>query len=468
MLFEFDKLDFVSEIALSKLLDLVLDPPVEVIELSEPILPQPGITPPPQPRVEFIDPAKLESEVGVPKAVELFLAVDQVVSLMPYSDYVKLRSLGDKYRLELFYNWKEVVATSSKRLHKLKLEDFKAEDEKKESVMLIAPSERQLGVVRGKWTQWAWRQVAYDGSETPRVEGWIGEVAEIARMLAREGVKPVIVLDKRGDYRGCKHVVEGFTRVEVDIPENMAKIGYSRDQSVTWFENPVICNMALNLRQGEELVLNEIYYELKKPPVARARWSLVNGKLLRSSMEGGNFFVIKAEDEVVLITGVGVRGSNAATIEFLASLLPEGVRIIAVPIAGYIGDWKTGAVHLDVVFAYLGSVGGSRYALVDPARMGFYSALEYDRKTRGFRLIEFPLLMKQLGIKISEPPREGASPITMVNALNLGTGKVISDEYNREVNKYIEKVFGVDVIEVKIPQIEAGGGGVRCATRELW
>jgi len=76
--------------------------------------------------------------------------------------------------------------------------------------------------------------------------------------------------------------------------------------------------------------------------------------------------------------------------------------------------------------------------------------------------------MKQLGIRISEPTREGASPITMVNALNLGKGKIISDWYNHAVNEYVERVLGVEVIEVKIPQIEAGGGGVRCATRELW
>ena len=468
MLYEFDKLDSVSDEVLAKLLNFVLEPPVETIDLSEAIYSSGGLALPPQPKVEFINHAVLENKVGVSKAGQLFTAVDQVVSLMPYREYVKLKSLGDRQRLELFHKWKDIVVANTKLLHELSLEDIKAEDEKKASVMLIAPSERQLSVVRGKWAQWAWKPVAYDGSETPKASGWISEIAEIAGALAREGIKPVIVLDKHGDYGDYRHLVNGFTRVEVEIPEGMAKIGYSRDQSVTWFEKPIICNMALDLRRGEELVLNEIYYELKKPPIARARWCFVNGKLLRASMEGGNFFVIKTEDEVVLLTGVGVRGSNVATIEFLANLLPDGIRVIAVPIAGYVNDWKMGAVHLDVVFAYLGLMGSSRYALVDPARMGFYSVLEYDREKKEFKLIEFPLLMKQLGIRISEPPREGASPITMVNALNLGKGKIISDWYNHAVNEYVERVLGVEVIEVKIPQIEAGGGGVRCATRELW
>ncbi|MEM4489017.1 MAG: hypothetical protein QXK88_09550 [Desulfurococcaceae archaeon] len=101
-----------------------------------------------------------------------------------------------------------------------------------------------------------------------------------------------------------------------------------------------------------------------------------------------------------------------------------------------------GAAHLDVVFAYLGLVGDTMCALVDPMRMGFYSVLEYDRKKGEFKLLEFLSLMKQLKVKVAEPPREGASPITMVNVLNLGGGKVISDEYDRSVNRYMERVFG--------------------------
>ncbi|MEM4489018.1 MAG: hypothetical protein QXK88_09555 [Desulfurococcaceae archaeon] len=100
-------------------------------------------------------------------------------------------------------------------------------------------------------------------------------------------MKPIIVIDSLGDYEGYKHVAKRFSHLEVEIPENMAKIGYVRDQSVTWFENPIICNMALGIRRGEELVINEVYYKLGKPPMVRARWGLVNGKILRASMEGG-------------------------------------------------------------------------------------------------------------------------------------------------------------------------------------
>jgi arginine deiminase len=77
-------------------------------------------------------------------------------------------------------------------------------------------------------------------------------------------------------------------------------------------------------------------------------------------MEGGNFFAIKTVDEVALLTGASVRGSNIATIDFLARISPEEVRIIAVPKADYIGIWKTDATHLDFVFTYLGFISGSR------------------------------------------------------------------------------------------------------------
>jgi len=106
--------------------------------------------------------------------------------------------------------------------------------------------------------------------------------------------------------------------------------------------------------------------------------------------------------------------------------------------------------------------------LVDPSRLGFYSLLEYDRRSGSFKLIELPRLARELGITLDEPPREGASLITMVNALNLGRGRLVVDGYNEGVNRYLEKTYGVEVFKVEIPHLEAGGGGVRCATRELW
>ena len=467
MYLNLDLIDNIEEKTLLKSIKLVLDPPIEIVELSESIFSK-DIVLPPQPRLEYIDPMKLHNKLNITKAVELFQAVDQIVSLMPYHEYTKLKEAEDREKLEIFYRWKEKILAYTRFASKIRYEDLKAEDSRKKSILLIVPSERQLEVVKGDWTRWAWKKIAYDGSLAPLANGWIRDVSRIAHALKQEGVHPVVVLDKYGGYNGGREYIKDLDIVEIEIPEGMAKIGYPRDQSVTWIENPIICNMSLDFRRGEELVLNEIYYRLNKPPIARARWGLVNGKLLRAVMEGGNFFVIKTESDVVVMTGIGVRGSNIATIEFIASILPEDIRVIAIPIAGYIRDWKTGAVHLDVVFAYLGMIGDTRYALVDPSRMGFYSALEYDRKTKEFKIIEFPLLMKQLGIKISEPPHEDSSPITMVNALNLGNGKIVSDRYNQLINKYIEKTFGIDVIEVSIPQIEAGGGGVRCATRELW
>jgi len=42
------------------------------------------------------------------------------------------------------------------------------------------------------------------------------------------------------------------------------------------------------------------------------------------------------------------------------------------------------------------------------------------------------------------------------------------DERNKLANNFLEKNLGVELVEVKIPQIEAGGGGPRYATRDIY
>lgn len=98
-----------------------------------------------------------------------------------------MHSLEDKRKLELFYEWKDTISRSIKQLLKVTSRDMMAEDARKKAVLLVAPSERQLKVVEGKWTSWAWRETAYDGSKTPRANGWISKVAEIADVLKSEG-----------------------------------------------------------------------------------------------------------------------------------------------------------------------------------------------------------------------------------------------------------------------------------------
>jgi arginine deiminase len=94
----------------------------------------------------------------------------------------------------------------------------------------------------------------------------------------------------------------------------------------------------------------------------------------------------------------------------------------------------------------LGELNGVYYAVLDPLRLGFYSGLEYVREKEAFQTIPLGRLFKELGLIIDEPPREKTSLITMSDALNLGRGKLIIDAYNREVNRYVEREFGVDVI----------------------
>jgi arginine deiminase len=462
-----DFTEIVSDDTISAASKLCLNLPIEKVSSSEVITKQKGWGLPPQPTEEIIKIETLRKKLKGKDPVNTFLGIDQILSLLPRKVLQELSKANSKESIEVLRTWAKKLKPAIGDLNKLTVENLKAEDVVKQRILLIIPSKRQFNIVRGKWREWAWKEKTYMGNNTPSEEGWLESTANLCNALKENGVNATVVAD-RDISQKVKEVVSGSKVMEIDMPENLAKIGYPRDQSVTWFYRPIIGNMALDIRRGEEEVLNEIYEALGCIPSARVRWANFGKCLVRAKMEGGNFFLLKSNGEALLLTGIGVRGSNHATFKILANLMPENVRLVGIPLAGYLRNWEAGAVHLDVVFAYLGEIEGHKWALVDPSRMGFYSALEYDRKTDSFKLIEFGQIIKELEITLEEPPRKGASTITMTNALNLGKGRFIVDKINCDVNKYMQKELGAQIIEVDIPHIEAGGGGPRCATRELY
>ena len=440
-----------------------MDTPIEKYSFSDTIREWENRQLPPQPTEELIKIDNITRALGK-EGLNIFLAIDQIISLLPNSLYQQIiKTKADENVIIL----REFCKKIKNKVDKIQIKDFKPEDSKKEKIMLIIPSQKQLKIVHNNWDKWVWRKRTHDNELAPTEDGWIKDVLELAEALKNEKVTPIIITNKAIEEKVKE--ITSINVIGIDIPENLAKIGYPRDQSVTWSKHPIIGNMSLKIRRGEEWVINEIYYKLELLPLARVRWADKGKYIVRAKMEGGNFFLLKTDDIIAVLTGIGVRGSNYSTFKILSEILPEKVRIIGIPLSGYIKHWaETGAVHLDVVFTYLGNLNGTYYALVDPLRLGFYSGLEYIREKEAFQIIPLGKLFKELNILIDEPPREKASPITMSNALNLGDGKLIVDAYNKKVNKYLEKEFNLDVIEVNIPQIEAGGGGPRCATRELY
>ncbi|MEM4544968.1 MAG: hypothetical protein QXE61_07795 [Nitrososphaerota archaeon] len=466
MLKEYFKLiEELDEDRLEKAIILALNPPVELINYYTKYFRSFNETLPPQPSIESIPIESIKKILGE-DGVEIFLAVDQVVSLMPRYMLRKLNEVLTK-REDL-----DIVRTLSRKLYDeysktvdgMKVKDLIFEDSRKEHILLVLPSWRQLEIVHGRWSEFAWKEKTLKNEETPTVEGWVKDVTLLADVLIDEGVKPIIVADTV--HEGRLPVSRGET-IYVDFGRGLCKIGYPRDSSITWFSRPIISNMALPFRRGEEEVIIEVYWRIGLTPITRLRWVESGGSLKRMKVEGGNFFMIGNDEEAALITGIGVRGTDPETFTLLDSLLPKGVRFFGVPLSGYLKDWVGGAVHLDVVFAYLGEVGEGRVALVDPSRMGFYSILEYDRDSKNFKLKSFIEFAREFELIIDEPPRKLGSPITMINALNLGNGKLVVDSFNREVNRYLEKELKIDLIEVDISHIEAGGGGPRCATRDI-
>lgn len=447
---------------LQRVLEFVLSPPVEEIRTYNYAVRGWGQGLPPQPSLELIPREVLERRLGE-EGVESFLAVDAAVSILPMGSLSSLREDAEE-ALEVLRDMAERLRESARFLEKVKAGDLISEDALKERVLLMLPSERQLAWVRGRWRELAWKRTTLRGGEAPTGDGWLRDVEGLAEALRSEGVETIVAADRESAHRLPGHVGR---IISLNIPQNLPKIGYPRDPSVTWAGRPILGNMALWFRRGEEEVASEVFWRLGLIPLARPRWAQIREGLARVRMEGGNFFLIKADETVALITGIGVRGSDPPLFQLLNQLLPHDVRIFGVPLAGYLREWEVGAVHLDVAFNYLGDLPEGRIALVDPARLGFYSVLEYVRESNCFKPLEMAELARQLGILLDEPPREGASPITMTNALNLGKGRLVVDSWNRETNRYLEKVLGAELIEVEIPEIEAGGGGPRCATREL-
>lgn len=437
---------------------LTLNPPAVKEDLHSAIVAKYGI---PQPTLEYIKVEDLERHLGN-EAYHIFLCLDQIMSLNP-----ELLKVATAETEELFVDHlrraADEFAKAMSVLEGLKSSELRAEDEIKEEIMLIVPSDRQMSVVRGEWDRWLWGRTTYDYEETPNVLAIMEELINYALVLRREGIKVDVLVDTLLVEKAREKL--GSDAIEIDIPPNLPNVLYVRDPSVTWFKHPIIGNMVLEPRWGEEAVAVFAFRKLGLTPIFRVRWARERGVIHKAFMEGGNFFVLKSEGNVVVITGIGVRGSNWATFKALSSLLPEDVRLIGIPLSGYIRDWGTGATHLDGRFSYLGDAKGTKVVLVDPSRIGIYSAVEYDRETDTFKLVELLKLMKELEIYVDEPPR---APGGKLNHVNLGRRKVVVDSYNEPTNKYIERVYGFDVIRISVPHIIAGGGVVRCVTREIW
>ena len=427
---------------------------------------------PPQPKKIFLNEKEILYKIKSLNSRDAFLAVDELISLLPYSIlrkiYTFLEEDEEEEITDILYSWASRIDKVRSSIN-INPDHFYAEDDIKKHILLIMPSKKQLSVVKGRWTEWVWSPKTLFGEDAPSWEGWLTDLAGLADTLKSEGIKIIFAVDNSEKEEIIERLGKVYNYIGINMPTGKAKIGYARDQSVTWFRYPIICNMALDIRSGEEYVLNEIYWKLDIPPIFRPRWSIINGVIEKAVMEGGNFILVKGNGKIALFTGIGIRGTNLAALKALSQILPPETSIYVVPLSGYIRNWReTGTVHLDVAMLYCGEADGWKVMLVDPSRIGFYSVLKYNPDSDRFIPENLGQIAETLDITLDEPPRGEVSKITMTNALNLGGKKLVVDPYNKEVNRYLEQEWGFDLIKVSIPQLEAGGGGIRCSTRELF
>jgi arginine deiminase len=418
--------------ALSLALKEVRDPPLRRISYTGAFHPS-GI--PPQPEIEFIELEELKTRP------DLFIGVDLISCLLRAEDPDSLKEGAE-----------DLISRMRRK------EEIRSEDSQKSHIALALPEKEHLEAVIGRWTDYVWKPRAYDGSEAPSFEGWVEDLKAIADALKNEGINVI--------FYGGDSVEEmreiGYNVVKVKLRKQLPKLGYPRDPSVAWSNSPVIMNMTLEHRRGEEDAAADFFSKIGLKPAFRPRFWSDGKRIVRARAEGGNFIVVRGKDRVALFTGIGVRGSNRAAIELIKeyfSLKGVDLDIYGVPLPGYMRDWRTGAVHLDVVMMNAGPC-----VFLSPGRMGFYSFLKFGEN---IDFVDAGSVFNELGVEVDEIPAKG-SEITLVNALNIGRGKLVVDAYNEEASDYLEREWGLDVIRVKIPQVEAGGGGVRCASREYY
>ncbi|MCS7103350.1 MAG: hypothetical protein NZ992_05675, partial [Candidatus Korarchaeum sp.] len=363
-------------------LEEVRAPPVRRVSYVDIIHPS-GI--PPQPEVELVRPGELKVDV------ELFIGVDLIHSLGYPNDPESLKKAAE-----------ELLSMIKVR------EEVKPEDSPKSYIALALPEREHLEGVRGRWTDFVWKPKAYDGSETPDFNGWVENLSSIADALRDEGIKVTF-------YGGSSVEVMrdlGYEVVRVGLRGELPKLGYPRDPSVAWSRSPVMMNMTLDHRRGEEDVATQFFNKIGLKPAFRPRYWFDGKLLFRARAEGGNFIVVRGKGRLALFTGIGIRGSNRATIELIReylSLKGADVDVYGVPLPGYLRDWRTGAVHLDVVMMNAGPC-----VILSPGRMGFYSILKFNSSVEIF---EAGMVFKELGVEVDEMPA-GGSEITLVNALN--------------------------------------------------
>jgi len=418
--------------ALSLALKEVREPPLRRISYTGAFHPS-GI--PPQPEIEFIELEDLKTRP------DLFIGVDLISCLLRAEDPDSLKEGAE-----------DLISRMRRK------EEIRSEDSQKSHIALALPEKEHLEAVIGRWTDYVWKPRAYDGSEAPSFEGWVEDLKAIADALKNEGINVI--------FYGGDSVEEmreiGYNVVKVKLRKELPKLGYPRDPSVAWSNSPVIMNMTLEHRRGEEDAAADFFSNIGLKPAFRPRFWSDGRRIVRARAEGGNFIVVRGKDRVALFTGIGIRGSNRAAIELIKeyfSLKGVDLDIYGVPLPGYIRDWRTGAVHLDVVMMNAGPC-----VFLSPGRMGFYSFLKFGDN---IDFVDAGSVFNELGVEVDEIPAKG-SEITLVNALNIGRGKLVVDAYNEEASDYLEREWGLDVIRVKIPQVEAGGGGVRCASREYY
>ena len=211
-----------------------------------------------------------------------------------------------------------------------------------------------------------------------------------------------------------------------DLDASFTKSIYTRDPLVTVPGGAVILRLAPRMRRGEEQSITQT--------VAAAGMPILGTLTGTALAEGGSFVKLRPD---VAAFGTSIRCNAEGARQLRMHLEELGIRLIEVPLPGYLIHIDGGMVMID-----------HDLALIDSTQLPYTFIAELHR----------------LGIETVEAaPGENWA----VNSLTLAPRRVIMGTHLPRSAELLSSKHGVEIVPVEYDEIEKNGGSLHCSTMEL-
>ena len=219
---------------------------------------------------------------------------------------------------------------------------------------------------------------------------------------------------------------------------HLPNLYFTRDIASITEKGLIVMNMAIEGRKDEPKIIKEalkkeipVLVEIKKPGI----------------LEGGDLVYI---DDDALGIGFGPRSNIQGIKKLISKLKKTSIKeIVLIPLADF-------RIHLDGAFMFV----DNHLAVVhEPSICQQRAQIIEGSSTRKEPFLDYLRWKGIRTITVSDEETKMFGP----NLFSLGSGKVISYDWNTRIIKELEK-RGLDVIPLRGKELVKGGGGPHCMT----